>query len=114
MSNIKEIRVIDFSEYPGPRFKSQGSNSSEEFYNTILKSAFQEVIDNDIDRLVVNLDGTAGYASSFIDESFGRLLNDFRYDDIKKKLHIVSEEEKSWIDVIFNETLPQWANKIAE
>ena len=107
-----EIKVIDFAEYPGPRYKSQGPNSGQEFYEKILKIKFQEVLDNNYNFLIVDLDGTAGYASSFIDEAFGNLLNDYKYEVVKKKLKIVSLEEESWEDVIFNETLPQWFNKL--
>lgn len=107
-----KIKVIEFSEYPGPRYKIQGSNSGEEFYEKILKIKFQEVLDNNCQYLVVDLDGTAGYASSFIDEAFGNLLIDYEYQDIKNKLKIISIEEDSWVNVIFNETLPQWYNKI--
>lgn len=107
-----KIKVVEFSEYPGPRYKTQGSNSGQEFYEKFLKIKFQEVLDNNYQYLVVDLDGTAGYASSFIDEAFGNLLIDYNYQDIKNKLKIISNEEESWIDVIFNETLLQWNNKL--
>lgn len=107
-----KVKVVEFSEYPGPRYKTQGSNSGQEFYEKFLKLKFQEVLDINYDFLVVDLDGTAGYASSFIDEAFGNLLVDYNYQEVIKKLKIISIEEESWEDVIFNETLPQWNNKL--
>jgi len=105
------IKVIDFTEYPGVRYKHQGDNDTgEDFYYDIIKSSFQLALDEN-KILEVDLDGTAGYASSFLDESFGNLVYDFEYDKIKNHLKIISFEEPDWVNVIFEETLPEWKRK---
>ncbi|TCK64680.1 uncharacterized protein DUF4325 [Winogradskyella wandonensis] len=105
------IRVIDFTEYPGVRYKHQGNNDSgEDFYYEVIKPAFEKAL-NQEKILSVDLDGTAGYASSFLDESFGNLVYDFPFEEIKTHLEIKSFEEPDWIDVIFKETLKDWKRK---
>ena len=42
------------------------------FFITLLKKSFETKI-----KLQVVLDGTAGYAPSFLDEAFGNLVYDF-------------------------------------
>ena len=62
------LNVIDYSEYPGPRYNSQGPDSGEKFYVEKLNPVFSKCIECG-SVLVVNLDGTAGFASSFLDEA---------------------------------------------
>ena len=54
----------DFSEFPGLRHCAISENSGEEFYHNVLNKAFKEAYDNKT-KLTINLDNTAGYASSF-------------------------------------------------
>ena len=105
------VRVLDFAEYPGVRYIEQGDYSGEEFYVDTINPLFKKCIsENKI--LVVDLDGTAGYASSFLDECFGNLVYDFEYDQILLRLEIISLEESDWQDIIFKETLPEWPKKM--
>lgn len=105
------IRVIDFTEYPGVRYKHQGDrDTGEDFYYEKVNPSFKQAIEED-KILEVDLDGTAGYASSFLDESFGNLVYDFSYEEITKRLKIKSDEEPDWIEVIFEETLVEWKKK---
>jgi len=64
------VKVLDFSRFPGPRFKSLGEFSGEEFRTAVLVPKIHE----NGDRLVIDLDGTMGYGSSFLEESFGGLI----------------------------------------
>ncbi|MFH6966897.1 STAS-like domain-containing protein [Flavobacterium sp. FlaQc-28] len=105
-----EYKVLDFTEYPGPRYKDQGQYSGEYFYENVIKPKFQEALESN-SILVLDLDNTAGYASSFLDECFGNLVYDFNYDEIFKRLKIISTQEPDWIEVIFKETLPEWKRK---
>lgn len=65
-----KLKVVDFSEFPGPRYRKLGPNSGEEFRETVLAP---EVKKHGGD-IAIDLDGTAGYGSSFLDESFGGLV----------------------------------------
>lgn len=104
------INVIDFTEYPGLRHNEVSDKSGEEYYHKILNKAFYEsYLKNE--KLKVNLDGTAGYAPSFLDEAFGNLVFDFGVDLVKKFLEIVSLEEPDLIEIIEDETFNEWQTR---
>ena len=109
MENIK-LRVIDFTEYPGPRYQRQGDFSGEEFYVKKLNSAFTQAYREE-KKLEVYLDGTAGYPSSFLDESFGELVYDFTLEIVKKRLLIITELNKKRKEKLENETFIQWEER---
>ena len=109
MENIK-LRVIDFTEYPGPRYQRQGDLSGEEFYVKKLNSAFTQAYREE-KKLEVYLDGTAGYPSSFLDESFGELVYDFTLEIVKKRLLIITELNKKRKEKLENETFIQWEER---
>jgi hypothetical protein len=76
----------DFSVYPGGRTPEDGDFSGQEFRDNILIPALRKY-----DMVEVNLDGTRGYGSSFLEESFGGLLrNGFTFNEVKRKLLIIS------------------------
>lgn len=65
-----ELKVVDFSEFPGPRYRKLGPNSGEDFRETVLAPAIMQQGGD----ITIDLDGTAGYGSSFLDEAFGGLV----------------------------------------
>ena len=108
ISKMKKISVLeDFSEFPALRYCNISDESGEKFYHNVLNKAFKEAYEKD-EKLTVNLDATAGYASSFLDEAFGNLVYDFTLDIVKSKIEIISEQEPHWKDMILNQTYPQW------
>lgn len=100
----------DFSEFPGLRNCITSEKSGEEFYHKVLNTAFKEAFENK-EKLIVNLDKTGGYASSFLDEAFGNLVYDFTLDIVKKLVEIISIQEPHWKDMIEKETYPQWETR---
>lgn len=97
-----ELKVsIDFAKAPGPRYEEEGLFSGEIFRKEILAPRLRKAIEIG-EVLVVNLDGTAGYGTSFLEESFGGLIREekIEYSDIKKFLRIISEQEDYLIDDI--------------
>lgn len=111
MGKQKEyLNVIDYSEYPGPRYNSQGPDSGEKFYVEKLNPTFAKCIEAG-SVLIVNLDGTAGFASSFLDEAFGQLTYDFGQSTLESSLEIVSNDEPEWPTMIKEETIPQWQKR---
>lgn len=104
------LNVIDFTEYPGPRYDNQGPESGEKFYVEKLNPLFLECYKGG-KLLVVNLDGTAGFASSFLDEAFGQLAYDFGASLLDEYLRIVSSDEPEWPRMIKEETIPQWLKR---
>lgn len=94
-----EIYVKDFSPFPGPRKETVGPNSGERFRDEVLYKAITE---NPGEEIRVILDGTAGYGSSFLEESFGGLV---RLGVSENKMmevvrNLVSKEDPSLIEEI--------------
>lgn len=103
-------KVLDFAQSPGPRFIDQGPNSGEQFYNEALSHWFEEAL-NKGKQLVVILDGTDGYLTSFLDESFGRLVYYNGADKVKRNLIVVSEVEPEWLKMLNEKTFINWENR---
>lgn len=53
--------------------------------------------------LIIDLDGTDGYGSSFLEEAFGGLvrLREFSPDTLRKRLRFVAEEDDSFVEEIW-------------
>lgn len=105
-----ELKVLDYSISPGPRYCNQGDESGEDFYHKVLNKVFYDALKEDI-KLHINLDGPDGYASSFLDEAFGNLVYDFGKDVVLKHVQIISNEEPEWIDMIQNNTYGEWERR---
>jgi hypothetical protein len=93
---MKSISIAnDFSEAPGARYYEDGPFSGQEFREKILKPAFENN-----DKIKILLDGTEGYATSFLEESFGGLSRIFGKEDVLKKISFTSLEDPTLIDEI--------------
>jgi hypothetical protein len=81
----------DFSRYPAGRFRSDGPWSGEKFRDDFL----MPLLKKEVHRVVVELDGTAGYGSSFLEEAFGGAVRELRLngDDAIKRIELLSEDD---------------------
>lgn len=98
-----EVSVLkDFSRTPGPRFSWEGDDSGELFRQNVLCPKFKEALESGL-KLRVNLDGTAGYGTSFLEESFGGLIRKegFTKKQVEDCLVFISDEEEFLIEDIF-------------
>lgn len=86
----------DFTTTPGFRFKIEGPFSGEEFRETHLEPLFEKGETN----IEVNLDGTAGYATSFLEEIFGGLSRKHGAARCLSVFSFISEEEPELVDEI--------------
>ncbi|MBT8419231.1 MAG: STAS-like domain-containing protein [Gammaproteobacteria bacterium] len=59
----------DFSPYPAGRVATDGPYSGQRFRGELLEPAMKEG-----KELMIELDGTRGYGSSFLEEAFGGLV----------------------------------------
>jgi STAS-like domain of unknown function (DUF4325) len=92
-SDADLLRVIDFTDRPGVRFRSNGKRSGEEFRQEWLKPAFERARAANR-RLLVDLDGAYGYATSFLEEAFGGLTRDMKGpDNVLPYILIKTDEE---------------------
>ncbi len=70
---MKTIKVVEYSNVPGPRYRWEGLHSGEDFRETQLLPLFLEARSAG-EPLVIELDGVKfGYPTSFLEESFGGL-----------------------------------------
>ncbi len=104
--NVIEIKISrDFSPTPGPRYikESDINNSGEAFRKTVLYPKFKQAL-SEHKKMVVDLDGTAGFGTSFLEESFGGLIRveNMEYETIIKNLEIISNEEDFLKEDILN------------
>lgn len=91
----------DYSTSPGPRYTTEGKFSGEEFRKNILLPKVKEAISCG-DKLIIDLDGTSGFGTSFLEEAFGGLIREDRFtkDTIDRTIILVSTEEPELIDEI--------------
>jgi len=93
------INIKDFSITPGSRYRDEGkkSHSGQEFREDFLEPIFKEIINTD-KKLIVNLDGTIGYGTSWLEEVFGGLARIYGNKIVEDKLIFISEEEPYLIE----------------
>lgn len=79
----------DFTRFPSGRKKKNGNTSGEEFREKFLEPALKEG-----SEITVDLDGTIGYGSSFLEEAFGGLVRalQIKPESLKAKLHLISND----------------------
>lgn len=94
MEEPKIVIAKDFSEKLGGRWESLGPFSGERFYNEHLEKKFLEARKQD-SKLHIYLDGTKGYGSSFLDQSFGELARKYG-KDIVSKIIVFHTEFFNW------------------
>lgn len=98
---MSSVTITDFTRFPGPRFRSEGPHSGEEFRDRFLAPLFAEAQSKG-ERLTVILDGvTFGYPTSFLEEAFGGLAR--RVGDPQEVLRVLdlhSEEEPGLVEEI--------------
>lgn len=91
----KEFKISkEFTATPGPRFIDEGEFSGELLRKNHLLPLIMDAIKKEV-KLKVDLDGTHGYLTSFLEEAFGGLIREDRISlyDLKKYLEIISTEE---------------------
>lgn len=100
MDNII-LFVKKFSITPGSRYKEEGkkAHSGEEFREDYLEPSFSNAEKNNV-KLIVNLDGTIGYGTSWLEEVFGGLARKVGKDKVLTRIEFISEEEPYLIDDI--------------
>jgi len=67
---MKRINIAkEFSRYPAGRYSGDGPYCGEDFRDKFLKHSMSSN-----EQIVIELDGTRGYGSSFLEEAFGGLV----------------------------------------
>lgn len=94
------VQLCQWSAYPGGRTPKDGPNSAVEFRENILLPKLREY-----NTVIVDLNGTRGFSSCFLEEVFGGLLSYYHKEELMKKMKLVSDyssiEDEAW-DYILN------------
>lgn len=108
------IRVLDFTENPGPRYIRQDKigepTSGEAFYLSMLNPKFAQAY-KEKKTLVLQLDGVSGYPSSFLDEAIGELVFDFTLDIVNDYLDFETKMYSRRVKQVKDETYLQWEER---
>jgi hypothetical protein len=96
--NIKIQIAKDFSRTPGARFPEEGDFSGQDFRENILLPKLKEAFKLNV-KLEIDLDGTAGMGTSFLEEAFGGLIryNKIDYNKIKDTIIFISKSDPEYI-----------------
>ena len=90
---MTSIRISSYSRFPGPRFRTEGEHSGEEFRDDILLPAFRAAAAAS-QRLIVDFDGVAfGYPTSFLEEAFGGLARQMGVQAVLDVLDLHSTQD---------------------
>src|SRR5436853_1016165 len=101
MKTVERLSVArDFTDTPGPRSPDEGPYSGKEFLDKHLAPKFQSAM-NQKGIVLVDLDDTEGFASSFLESAFGGLARQFGPAIVEKFLRINSDEEPYLIDEVW-------------
>ncbi len=97
MSSKTILVATDFTKYPGGRFRDDGPGSGEQFREEHLLPALKE-----FEKVIVNFDGVAGYAASFLEEAFGGSVVKLGLDFVASKLEILVADDPNLKTAIFS------------
>lgn len=95
MTRISVAR--DFTRFPAGRYRSHGTTSGQAFREDKLLGPLQRG-----EHVEVDLDGTLGYGSSFLEEAFGGLVRALQIpsSELLTRLTIISTEDPTLRDEI--------------
>ncbi len=80
---------LDFSKSPAGRFRTDGPNSAERFREDYLVPALRHGV-----PVLVCLDHTLGFSSSFLEEAFGNLpAAGYTVSDLQERLEIDASDK---------------------
>ena len=82
----------DFTTTPGGREIKEGPYSGEQFRKELLGPLYQKALDNG-EKLIIDFDGCFGYATSFLEESFGGLVRERKEKGILNNIELISLDD---------------------
>lgn len=98
----KIVNVSDFTIVPGARYRKDGDSSAEAFFEDKLKPVLDVALSSK-ECVLIDFDGTWGYASSFISELARRVSLNYDKGSIQQYLRLKSNDEPTLIDRFQNE-----------
>jgi hypothetical protein len=96
MAHVADQIIIkiseEFTETPGARNIEEGSFSGEEFLHKSLLPKFKQALKERC-TILVDLDDTEGYATSFLEEAFGGLARLYSPKQVLAVLEFKTDDE---------------------
>jgi len=95
---LRKINIAeDFTRFPAGRFRSDGPFSGQRFREECLQPALE-----DSEVIEVELDGAAGFGSSFLDEAFGGLVrgNILKSTEVSKRMKLHASDESLITEIL--------------
>jgi hypothetical protein len=99
MNNTKEIKIKIYDVY-SPTVKGRYHPKDGKFTGQRFREEFIEPIFYEYDKIIIDLDDTYGYPSSFREEAFGGLARTFTPEEVSNKLEFICTDEPPLIDII--------------
>ena len=93
----------DYSRIVLGRWRRLGPFSGEDFYETMLLPMYCEAVEKGV-QLEIELDGTKGYPSSFLDQSFGELAREKGVENVRSII-IFHANVFQWVIKYINERI---------
>ena len=92
--------ATDFSRHPAGRFAADGPFSGARFRDEVLTPEVSRALSAG-GKVLVDLDGTRGYGSSFLEEAFGGLAREMRYspDELLRALSFKSQDDSLIVEI---------------
>ncbi len=93
----------EFGKTPSARIEEEGKLSGRELRNILIPMIRQSLSDGQ--RFTIDMDGTAGYGTSFLEEVFGGLIRiaGFSLHDLEMCLIIKSNEDPDLVDEVWED-----------
>lgn len=96
---MQVLRIVDFTKTPGARNRADGPFSGEQFREELLEPAFTLASERN-EKLVVDLDGTQGYATSFLEEAFGGLARKYGSKKVEDLIEVRCTDEPDLVEEV--------------
>lgn len=93
-----------YTDTPGPRYRRQGEFSGEQFREEHLENLFNSYKMNR-EPIEIDLDGTFGYPTSFLEEAFGGLARIHPESEVLNAFIFTAREQPSLVEEIKNDIL---------
>lgn len=93
-----------YTDTPGPRYRRQGDFSGEQFREEHLENLFNSYKMNH-EPIEIDLDGTFGYPTSFLEEAFGGLARIHPESEVLNAFIFIAREQPSLVEEIKNDIL---------
>lgn len=96
-----QLKVSEvFTNIPGTREEIESDFSGEEFLEEHLSPMFKKALEEN-KILEIDLDGPAGYATSFLEAAFGGLVREYNSSEkIRKNIKLICKDDPFLIEDI--------------